>query len=304
MYLAPLDYQEKPAPLILIERSIMNSQQNCHLNLEGYKYYYKIAGDIQSATPVLCLGGAFQSIESWKKYEKYYANKVALILCDLPGCGDADFLPVEYGIEFQGEAVRLLLDTIRIKNIFLACASYGTAIGYYFAGKYSEYVKKLVMMGAAKSFPENIKCLIEENLRLIEKRDIEACSAQLISFLLCHDPQKIIRKRKLSIKLLQNIFKYMSEYQINQYIANTRRLLNTPSYENFPVPTMETLVFTGEYDTFTPPSSGKEVASLMPNSRFTTIPMADHLFHIEQFDYGIELIDSFFFGDNLNEKEE
>lgn len=81
----------------------------------------------------------------------------------------------------------------------------------------------------------------------------------------------------------------MTEVELQQYAANTRRLLDHDTLKLAPVEGSEALVLTGEHDCFTLPAQSREVAESFASSRFTLIREADHLFHIQRFDVAIEL---------------
>lgn len=52
------------------------------------------------------LGGSSQDRFSWTRNEKRLAPLSAVVTVDLPGYGDADFLPADHGIDFLADAVR------------------------------------------------------------------------------------------------------------------------------------------------------------------------------------------------------
>ena len=63
----------------------------------------------------------------------------------------------------------------------------------------------------------------------------------------------------------------------------------------------ETLCFTGEHDQYVTPERCKQLAQLIPNSRYTTLPKTDHLFHIEQPKQTVELITNYLYAEEQEE---
>jgi len=82
----------------------------------------------------------------------------------------------------------------------------------------------------------------------------------------------------------------MDDRDLLRFIWNTQRLLRHTALELDRPPHVPTLVFTGEHDTFTRPERCKWVADHIPGVRFTTIPAADHVFHLQQFDATVDLL--------------
>jgi pimeloyl-ACP methyl ester carboxylesterase len=103
-----------------------------------------------------------------------------------------------------------------------------------------------------------------------------------------------IPRQALVRRLLFNQLVRLPERDHERYIINTQHLLGHPALETMLPPDIHTLIVTGEYDTFTRPEYGWEIASALPHSTFTTIRNADHLFHLEQTSTALALIDAFF----------
>ncbi len=141
------------------------SEEN-NLSLAGFRYSYRFYTHPSfTASPVFFISGAFQNMKSWKNHADYfYARRVPVILADLPGTGDSDPLPAEYGLDFLAQAVRLVIDDLGIHKVFIVAASYGTPIAYSFAAQYPGLVSKLILAGTMKEVPAHMKQRVANTL--------------------------------------------------------------------------------------------------------------------------------------------
>ena len=116
--------------------------------LRGYSYRYlriPVAASESSLPPVVFLGGAFQSMDSWRSFANVFAPLSDVVLVDLPGSGAADPLPPEFGLDFLAEALEKVFDRLELRPAFLVCASYGSPIGYRFAQRFPDRTSHLVL---------------------------------------------------------------------------------------------------------------------------------------------------------------
>lgn len=248
-------------------------------------------------TPILFLSGAFQSMDSWKRFVRAFESTGDVLLVDLPGSGCADALPSEYGLDYLTDALRHLLDELRIDRVYLIAASYGSPVAYRFAQREPERVAKLVLAGIMKEIPERRIETVQESVELAISGDTRRLAALACEGLLCQNPDKPIVRRRLARRVLAGGLTAMNREDRHRYILNTRRLLLHDPLDLDRPPEVPTLVFTGEHDVFTTPDACYEVAMRIPDAYFTTILEADHLFHVERFDVTAELLLRFQQGD-------
>lgn len=274
-------------------------QQEFELVKNGFRYYSRVLEcEKESCQPILFLGGAFQSMDSWDKFISHFQGKTTLILADLPGVGKADLLTAEFGLDFLTECVKNIIDHTSVQKINILSASYGSPIGYLFAKKYPYHVDHLILAGIMKEIPRESYDAVYRTTVLLRQKEMKDFADEVINGLLCLDPLKVSKSRIIA-RMFRKQLMHLSSEQSERYIENTLRLfLHTPININ-QSPNITTLVFTGEHDPFTKPEYCKEIAKSFNNSIFTTIKNADHLFHMEQFDTVIDLTHKFFFNETL-----
>jgi pimeloyl-ACP methyl ester carboxylesterase len=256
------------------------------LTIGGLRYCCKVLWHPQPAfEPTLFLSGAFQTMESWARFANAFAPETTVVLIDPPGMGRAAPLPASAGVDFLADAVLGALDHLELRRINLVAASYGTPAAYRLAQRFPSRVARIALAGTMKEIPPHVRERVRATIAAATARDREGLAQQVVDGLLCHDPAAAIARRDLAKRVLRGGLVKMSGQQMQQYAANTARLLeHQPLDVRHPIRGPKALVFTGEHDCFTLPEACLEVAAAFEQAWFTTIRGADHLFHLEQFD--------------------
>jgi len=269
-------------------------------NYSGFNYYCIVQqSEFRKCNPIVVLGGAFQSMQSYNKHLEHYAQMSDVVLVDLPGTGKSDVLPHDFGIDFLVSSLHHLFEQLQLKCVELVCASYGTPIGIVFANTYPHMVSKLVLIGTMKAFPPHRRKQVELSFATMN-RNMLAFADSILEILMNYEMQQNIKRFSSVNKVLRKIVENTLEEGKMKYVANSMRLLNfSPSESVFDFET-PTLVFTGEHDSFTHPDFCREMASTLRNGVFTTIKNSDHLCNIEQFRITNNLIAAFLMNNDLN----
>lgn len=149
------------------------------------KIYYETYGTGQ---PLLLLHGNGGSIRSFAGQIGAFSKQYKVIAVDTRGQGKSkDTLTARFSYDLFAEDMKVLLDTLGLKQVDVVGWSDGGNTGLLLASKYPEYVKKLVVMGAnlnpsdqaidkkiLKSVPNDLKKLKAEKesdpviIRLLE----------------------------------------------------------------------------------------------------------------------------------------
>lgn len=268
------------------------------LSNSGLRFSYRlIESPSTTFAPTLFVSGAFQTMESWARFAKIFARYSSVLLVDPPGMGRSDLLPPEFGVDFLADCLLQILDAHGFDRINVVAASYGTPAAYRLAQRFPERIERVVLAGTMKEIPEHIRDRVRESIETAQEGDGARLAQQVIDGLLCRDPILPIDKRGLAERILRSSLTHMSETELQQYAANTTRLLrHEPLDLRTRIAGPEALVFTGEYDCFTRPEHCLDVARAFEKAWFTVIERADHLFHVERFEVVIDLLLRFFHG--------
>ncbi len=246
--------------------------------------------------PVLFVSGAFQTMDSWTRFARTFAPHTTVLLVDPPGMGRSGVLPPEYGADFLAECLRQMLEHQGLDRVNVAAASYGTPAALRLAQRFPERVGRIALAGTMKEIPRRLRARVAESVFAALAGNRTVLADMVIEGLLSSDPTVRVDRRDLAERVLRTGVRKMTNLELRQYAANTRRLLHHESIELHHTPGPEALVFTGEHDTFTTPEDCREVAASFDRAWFTTILNADHLVHVEQFEVVVELLLQFMRG--------
>ena len=239
------------------------------------------------------LSGAFQNMDSWKRFADFFEKKTTVLLVDLPGTGQSDPITEDTPIHFQSSCVAHLLETLNLKKVNIIATSYGSPIGHCLSQLHPQKINKLVLAGTMKEIPQNKRAAIQDSIVLIEN-DPDQFADKMVDILMAQDDFEWVHKNKLAKRVLVSVCKGLSAQEKHHYIVNTKRLLTLKPLDLSIKPEVPTLVFTGEFDPFTKPEYCRDIAKSFQRAMFTTIKGADHLFHMEQFETTLMLFYKFF----------
>ena len=241
--------------------------------------------------PVLFVSGAFQTMDSWSRFARVFAEHTTVLLVDPPGMGGSGVLEPEHGADFLADSLLRVLDDQRIERVNVAAASYGTPAAVRLAQLHPDRVSRVALAGTMKEVPARLRSRVAESVMAALAGDRESLAQMVVEGLLTTDSDVQIDRRELARRVLRSGVRRMTDLELAQYAANTRRLLAHGSMNlGGRILGPEALVFTGEHDSFTAPSHGLEVAAAFDRAWFTTIRQADHLVHVEQFDVVVALL--------------
>lgn len=261
------------------------------LEIGGYKYCYHKTSGANKDAPIVILTGAFQSILSWEKYAKDLAeNGPDVYILNLPGTGESDILPEHYGINVQSIAICDLFKEESLKQISLIAPSLGSLPGYKYASEFPFDVKNLILAATMSQANEDMRPFATRSLESIKSGDTKRFASEILGIsgkwqgkgMLCVDLDAKIPRQAVIQKLLYTQLAKLSENDQERYRTNTLRVMHEPAMDIRKPPTCPVLVFTGEYDCFTPPEKGLELAKALPNSMHMSVIGGDHFVHIQQ----------------------
>lgn len=239
--------------------------------------YLAFAGEqFKEQPPLVILGGAFQKFHSFKKEVEALCKEMPVILVDLPGQGSNDQNADGLGFAEYADILVKFVDTIQVKKVTPVALSYGSAIGFTFAGKYPERTHRLILGGTTPQLRKSVRILLEESLVALDENRMNDFSTGVILNLFNYSQRKRTKVPRLVIRGFHKSLNGLSENDKLRYRSNTQRLLDLHGLEG-PAPVCETLVLAGEYDNFTTPSECLAVANKCKNSIVGVLRNCDHL---------------------------
>jgi pimeloyl-ACP methyl ester carboxylesterase len=129
--------------------------------VDGLRVYYSEEGQ---GFPVVLLHGFASSLQSWDGWARALSPYYKVIRLDLPGFGlTGPNLKNDYSVQWYADFLDKYLDSINVKECYLAGNSFGGRLACEFAFEKSPRVKKLVLVDAA-GYPEKGKDLLSIKL--------------------------------------------------------------------------------------------------------------------------------------------
>ena len=220
---------------------------------------------------------------------------------DLPGYGEADFLPAGHGLDFLSANVRHMVEELDVSRANLVGSCFGGAIALRFAQHYPGYVARLGLVGMTKVIPDDYAAAVPRWARMLELGDRAQIATELVQRFMSPPGTGLVHKHQVVSRLLYGQFMAQSESDIMKSVEHNARLMSHDWYRDEPVPAVPALVCTGEYDTLCTPAMGRDVAAVLPAAAFTTIKHADHLAPVERMPEFCDLITRFCTGEPLTD---
>lgn len=237
-------------------------------------------------SPVVFLGGAFQTFFSFKKDVQVMMEEYPILLVDLPSQGSNAQLSEQLSFEDYARLLRDFIDQLGFARITPIGLSYGSATAFYFASLYPERTHKLILGGTTPRVRDSYRALLEDTFTLLEQGEMNMFSQGAVMNLINYSKR---HQTKIPERVIKGFYKNMMGLTPNEklrYRHNTERLLQLDGVQGRPE--CQTLVLTGEFDNFTTPHENYEMAKLIPQSTFLLIDDADHLANLEKRDVVIK----------------
>lgn len=270
------------------------------LEIDGWNIEYLgfCLPENQGKTPVVFMGGAFQSFFSFKKDVQVLLQDFPVLLIDLPSQGSNAQLAAQLEFEDFAELMIKFLDHFEIPVITPIGLSYGSATAFYLASLYPQRIEKLIMGGTTPRVRDSYRVLLEDSIEILKDGEMELFSQGAVMNLINYSKRHIT---KISERVIKGFYKNMMGLSPNdkqRYIDNTQRLLRLNGVHG--TPKCEALVLTGEFDNFTTPYENFLMSQKIPQSTFILINESDHLANLEKRDAVIASYQIFLKGYDLN----
>jgi len=259
---------------------------NYYIHYNGGKIYYTDTGE---GEPVVLLHEYLETSDIWSGFAKKLAGKFRVICVDLPGHGLSKVYSENHTMEFMAGAVRVLLENLNIKQVFLAGHSLGGYVALAFLEMYPGLLKGYCLF---HSHP------FADRPETLEKREREI---------------KIVRAAKKYILYTENISqmyapvnldKFREELQRSKNIASTicdegiiavlNGMMNRPSRLKFmeagKVPCLWIL---GKMDNYISCYEIQKKVNLPANAKIVVLENSGHMGFIEEEDLSVSVMTDF-----------
>lgn len=247
--------------------------------------------------PLLVVGGAFQNFTSYKYCVERIYQDFPVVLVDLPSLGNNTQIAPDLSMEDLADLLYEFTCQSGLEKVHLMGLSLGSAVASTFAYKYPRATDKLIVAGIVTRPRKSWRMLVEESVRVLEQGRMDEFSQAVVLYLVNYDKMKETGITPTARKLFYRQMKQLSDNERERYKINGRRLLSVEGLLGYPE--CDTLVTTGEFDSFTLPWENASFAEKCPNAQFTLIKGADHLPQLEKREVSLDLFSTFLRGESL-----
>jgi pimeloyl-ACP methyl ester carboxylesterase len=249
--------------------------------------------------PLVVIGGAFQNFTSYKYCVEHIYTEFPVVLVDLPSLGNNDQVSPDLGMEDLADLLHEFVVHMGLPTVHLMGLSLGSAIASTFAYKYPQLTGKMIVAGIVVRPRKSWRMLVEESVRVLDEGRMDEFSQAVVLYLVNYHRLKETGITPTARRLFYRQMKALSDNERERYKINGRRLLSVEGLLGYPE--CETLVTTGEFDSFTLPWENAAFAARCPNAQFALIKGADHLPQLEKREVSLELFLTFLRGAPLSQ---
>ncbi len=254
---------------------------------QGFSFRY---ADVGTGPTFIFVGGVFQSIDKLGPLSEYWKKHYRLILIELPGFGESDYLPPEYDCRFTAQCIGEIVNHLNLVDPVVMGTSYSTPSVYRYVAENQSKVKALILAGSSTQVDKLMEYQIRLMLWVIQSEKVN-WFPQTFAEVMCNKESKNTPNLVRIHHILQRSLGRLKGEDHKKFVSNSLRFMQSKTPDiRVDVPT---LVFTGEHDRFTSAERLSEFAKNCWDLRIVRIPGADHLFHLEQLEKMLALIDEF-----------
>jgi pimeloyl-ACP methyl ester carboxylesterase len=262
---------------------------NYYIHYNGGKIYYSDTGD---GEVIVLLHGYLETSDIWSEFAGKLAKKFRIISVDLPGHGLSKVYSESHTMEFMAGSVKVLLENLNIKQVFLTGHSLGGYVALAFLELYPEMLKGYCLF---HSHP------FADRPETIEKREREIKVVRAAKKYLLY-PENISQ-----MYASVNLDKFKEELQRSKDIASTIRdegiiavlngMMNRSSRLKFmeegKVPCLWIL---GKMDNYISCKEVQAKIKLPANAKLVVLENSGHMGFIEEEDLAVKILTEFIKG--------
>lgn len=259
-------------------KTIYANNESQFIEIDGMDVHYKDEGE---GEVIVLIHGTASSLHTWDKWVEELKGNYRIIRLDMPAFGlTGANANGDYTIKSYTSFLNTFLKELSVDSFYLAGNSLGGNIAWNYAADYPEQIKKLVLINSS-GLPTNkaqpwifkmAKTPVVSSLflsvtpRFVVKKNLEQ---------VYHDDSKVT-------ETLVTRFHDMSLRTGNRqaFIDRARtdfKLGDSVNYARLKSVKSETLIIWGENDEWIPLNNGKQMDSLIPNSKLSIIKNSGHV---------------------------
>lgn len=240
---------------------------------------------------LIILNGIMMSTSSWTDHIKRFKAHFDVISFDFKDQGRSSKLSHDYHIFERANDLIELMDDLKIESAHLLGVSYGAHVAAYFALKYPERVKSLILSNATFKVGNHLREM---------GRGWEFAAMTYNPELLFRVSFPMIYSRtfyELNFEWIENRIQIASKNTTREWLDGFVRLSRSGSNfdlsESLKALKMRVLLISASEDIVTPEIDMREMFKIINNSSFVLMPDAGHAAFMEKPDLFCEIVEDF-----------
>lgn len=141
--------------------------------MDSIKICYKTYGS--GHNNIVFVHGFGCDINAWSEQFSYFCDKARMVFIDLPGFGQSDKPHTDYTLDFYADAVKTVMDALKIRGAVLVGHSLGTPVCRQAVLKYPDLASRLVDIDGVYCFypaPPEMVAMYEAFAESFNNKDI------------------------------------------------------------------------------------------------------------------------------------
>lgn len=262
--------------------------------ISNIKTYYEVLTSENSVhnPHILFLHGWGGTSASLAPLAQQCTSTHTCIVVDLPGFGQTENPPANWGTHEYAEFVKQFIDTMHFpKPLTLVGHSFGGSLALCLAAKYPEYVRSLILC-APSWHRKTADAIRKSSGGLLRAFSHLPVISSLIQFVRCHFE---LAEKPFIRKIIYRILFPQSDLMKHPYLEeNFKRIVTEDLTEVAKKVRQPTLILWGDQDTYTPVADANLLHTLIPGSSLQVFPSIRHDLPLKHIDLIVTPIRSFF----------
>jgi 3-oxoadipate enol-lactonase len=226
-----------------------------------------------AGAPVLLFSNSLgANLSMWNQQAAAFNAHFRVLRYDTRGHGQSGVTPGPYSIEQLARDVLNLLDILQIASVDFCGLSMGGQIGMWLGLNAPERIRKLVLCNTGPKI--GTMETWGARMEAVRNGGMAAVSEAILERWFTPD----FRAREPA--LIAGIKRGIESTNVNGYLANCIAVRDYDARETVSAIRVPALVISGEWDTSTPPESGRFIAEKIPGAKYVELNAA-HLSNIE-----------------------
>ena len=240
----------------------------------------EIAGEADGATPILFLHGVGSDKSVWRPQLGHFGRSRTAVAIDYPGYGESEFRPGLSRDDFAASAVAVL-DALEIERAHICGLSLGGVVAIALHHRAPARCASLIVADSFAVHPEGLA---------IHDRSI-AASDDMALMAAARTPAIVAEGTDRA--LVGELEAVMAAIDPAAFCQGAEAVWLADQRDRAVAIGVPTLVLVGSEDRITAPALSRDLAALVPGSRYAEIAGAGHLANIEQPDTFNAALDDF-----------